>query len=437
MNYILVVDDEPAFLKLYRDTLRDCGYAVKTAEDAQEALSAIEKEVPLMVVSDVMMPGIDGITFLRHVREKYDELPFLLVTAYADVRDAVLSLKLGAVDYLEKPIDLNELATAVNDSLGRSAKLPDEVPAEAMDGIIAESPIMQQVFSDVYRVAKSDANVLLTGESGTGKEVLAGFIHNNSLRTKGKLVAVNCAAIPESLLGSELFGHEKGAFTGAASKRAGRFREAEGGTLFLDEIGDMPLDLQPSLLRALENGTVSPLGSDKEIKVDFRLVTATNKNLQEEVAAGRFREDLYYRLNVIAFELPPLRERREDIVPLANYLLAQDSNRSRKLSVAAAGILQQYNWPGNIRELGNIIERIRILCRSDLILPEHLPDFIRDIPLSSTPDAARELMTLKESEVEAIHTALERTNGNRTKAAELLGIGRRTLLYKLKSYNIQ
>jgi len=427
---IMVVDDEPSFQKLYADTLIEQGFNVDTYSSAEDALYALESKIPDLIISDVYMQEIDGITFLQRVREQSGELPFLLITAHANVRDAVKSLKLGAVDYLAKPLDLNELTSAVCDSLGVTSdpQLTD-LPEGALDNIIAESDSMRALFSDAYRVAKCDATALITGESGTGKEVMSSFITKNSERAGKPLVVVNCAAIPANLLASELFGHEKGAFTGAVSKRLGKFREADGGTLFLDEIGDMPLELQASLLRVLENGVITPVGYDKEISVDIRLIVATNKNLEEEVKNGTFREDLYYRINVITFELPPLRERQEDIIPLAKSFLKVNSH-SKRLSAAASRTIMGYEWPGNVRELANAMERAKILSRTDLIMPEHLPTSVQ-VEATTTNSSNNKIQTLEQQEFESIRRALEKTNGNQTKAAELLGISRRTLINKM------
>ncbi len=443
-RFILVVDDEIRYRELYTQTLASAGFEVLSAASAEEALTIIEGSKVELVVSDVRMPGADGITLLRMTRDRHPDLPFVLVTAYADVRDAVGALKLGAVDYLAKPVDLDELLATVRDALGVRAETPGfSVPVEAIKGIVAESPEMRVVFRDAYRVAKSDANVLLMGESGTGKDVVALFIHRNSPRQNKPMVTVNCAAVPGTLLASELFGHERGAFTGAVEKRQGKFREADGGTLFLDEIGDMSLELQAALLRAIETGRISPVGSDKEVEVDYRLLAATNRNLLEDVAAKRFRQDLYYRLNVIAIEIPPLRERTEDILPLARQLLSGGDAQGKRLSRAAARALTAYPWPGNVRELSNAMEHARLLCQTDVVLPEHLPPAIRAAIAAATVEAGKaapfacvEPGTLEESEVLTIRRALEQTGGNRTRAAEILGITRRGLIYKLKRLGI-
>jgi DNA-binding NtrC family response regulator len=317
--------------------------------------------------------------------------------------------------------------------------------------MIVASPAMRAVVRDAWRVAQSDATVLLTGESGTGKEVLADLIHRCSRRSGGPLVAVNCGAIPKDLVASELFGHRKGAFTGAGSPRLGRFREAHGGTLLLDEIGELPLDLQPTLLRVLETGRLTPVGADHEVEVDYRLVASTNKDLEAAIDHGRFRSDLYYRLNVIALELPPLRQRGEEILPLARHLLARTGHGDRRISASAARQLLAHTWPGNVRELANAMERAALLSRTEIILPEHLPPAVR----AAVPEPERaelghllptaqciettgseEGQTLLEREIAYIRQVLHQTGGNRTQAAKLLGITRRGLIYKIKRFGL-
>ena len=442
---VLIVDDEARFRDLYGQTLRAAGFETVDAADAAAAQAVLAAEPVDMVVSDVRMPGDSGLDLLQRARTDRADLPFLLVTAYADVRDAVAALKLGAVDYLTKPVDLDELVAAVRDALGLApGDDPSvEVPAGALDGIVASSPAFRLILRDAWRVAQSDVPVLLTGESGTGKEVVTQLIHRGSPRASGPLVAVNCAAIPANLLASELFGHERGAFTGADQRRTGQIREADGGTLFLDEIGDMPLELQPALLRVLETGRITPVGSDREVPVDYRLVAATNRDLETDVRAGRFRADLFYRLNVIALELPPLRERPEDVPDLARHFLAAKGGEKKRLSRAAARALAAHPWPGNVRELANAMERARLLARTDVILPEHLPPAVRlHAPASTTTGNLPALdlatvQTLQDTEKQEIRKALRETDGNRTKAAKLLGITRRGLLYKLKRYGLE
>ena len=324
---ILIVDDEARYRQLYAGVIETAGMTPCCADSAEAALAVIQNDLPALVVTDVRMGGASGIDLLAQVRKAHPELPFLIVTAYAEVRDAVNAMKLGAVDYLAKPVDLDELLAAVRDTLGLGNDQEASalaIPPEALEGIVAQSPVMKSLLWDAFRVAGSDAGVLITGESGSGKEVLAGFIHQNSPRKTSPMVILNCASVPAALLAGELFGHEKGAFTGAAGKRKGRFREAQGSTLFLDEIGDMPLDLQPTLLRAIETGRITPLGSDREVEVDNRIIAATNRNAREDdVEEGLFRRDLYYRLNVICIEIPPLRDRIEDIIPLARFFLGR------------------------------------------------------------------------------------------------------------------
>jgi DNA-binding NtrC family response regulator len=442
---ILIVDDEAQFCELYSRTLSEAGFEVRTALSAEEAEAILRDTHPDLVVSDVRMPGASGLDLLKATRERIPDLPFLLVTAYADVRDAVAALKLGAVDYLAKPVDLDELLACVQDTLGVSAPEPaSDIPPGALGDIVAASPQFRAVLRDAWRIARSNATVLLTGESGTGKEVVARFIHRNSSRHDRPIVAVNCAAIPNTLLASELFGHEKGAFTGADTRREGRFREATGGTLFLDEIGDVPLDVQPVLLRAIEQRIVTPLGGRGEIPVDIRLIAATNRSLKERMDTGQFRSDLFYRLNVIALELPPLRERAEDILPLARRFLGIGEGDIR-ISRAASRALLAHDWPGNVRELANAMERARLLARADVLLPEHLPPAVRRAgekagsgayageDLETEGDVFR---TLEETEISSIKSALARTGGNRTKAAEILGITRRGLIKKLKRFGI-
>lgn len=435
---ILVVEDEASLREVFAAVLSQAGFEVEAVANGQAGLKSIARRLPALVVSDIRMPGISGLELLQRAREAHPELPFLLVTAFPSVRDAVQALKIGAVDYLEKPVDLDELVAAVRDALGTehcpSRPGGGERLSQAVLGdAVAESDSMRAVFADALQVANSKATVLLTGESGTGKEVLARFVHRHSPRASGPFVAVNCAAIPASLLASELFGHRKGAFTGAVADRIGRFREADGGTLFLDEIGDMPVELQPTLLRAIETGRITPVGGDAEQPADFRLLAATNADLQQAVATGKFREDLYYRLNVINLELPPLRERREDILPLARHFLKR-RDPAKRLSSAVARMLQSYPWPGNVRELANAMERVAVLARNELVMPEHLPPAIRHAAPASEEFALPNdpLQTLREHEAIAIRKALEQTNGNQTKAADLLGISRRTLINKLK-----
>ncbi|HBM17310.1 MAG TPA: sigma-54-dependent Fis family transcriptional regulator [Lentisphaeria bacterium] len=432
---VLVVDDELSFRELYYDSLKSCAKLdVITASSAEEALLIISRRSPDAVITDVKMSGMDGITFLKRARECYPELPFLIITAYPKIRDAVDSLKFGAVDYLEKPVDLSELRRVVLAMLKILNEHHLSLPDGICDDVIAENQSVRSIFIDALHVAKTDATVMITGESGSGKDVLATFIHKNSRRKDKKFVAINCASIPSQLIGSELFGYEKGAFTGALNQRLGRFREADGGTLFLDEIGDMPIEIQPTLLRALENKSVSPIGSDKEVAADFRLITATNSPIEAYIKDGKFREDLFYRLNVISFKLPPLRERKEDIIPLARYFLQSKGTVNKKLSASAERCLLNYKWPGNIRELSNCMLRARIISRTEFIMPEHLTSAIADTQNGIQEDELLpdKVSSLEELEKTMIRKALEETGGNQTRAGKLLGISRQTLINKLK-----
>lgn len=431
----LIVDDEGAFRELYRDTLSvSKNLNIIMASSAEEALALILQEPPDAVISDVRMSGMDGIGLLKKTREQFPDIPFLIITAYPKIRDAVDSLKLGAINYLEKPVDLVELRNTVLCMLNVKSDFDDNLSGELLDGIVAENRGVRSIFMDALHVAKTDATIMITGESGTGKDVLANFIHRNSQRRDSKFVTVNCASIPVQLIGSELFGYEKGAFTGALSQRLGRFREADGGTLFLDEIGDMPLEIQSTLLRALENKSVSPIGSDKEVSADFRLIAATNSPIEEHIKNGKFREDLFYRLNVINFKLPPLRERKEDVIPLARYFLHLKGGTNKKLSASAERCLLSYNWPGNVRELSNCMLRAKIISRTELIMPEHLTSAIIEAEkvIEAKILLSDKVSPLEEVETAMIKKALEETGGNQTRAGKLLGISRQTLINKMK-----
>lgn len=430
---ILVVDDEGSQRKLLGGFLESLGYAYDEAASAEEALTMLQRKLPAMVLLDVRLPGISGIEALGEIHKLAPTLPVLLITAHADLRQAVAAMKSGADDYLAKPIDLDELEAAVADRLGRpggsaEAKAIPPLP----DGFVAESLAMRRVVATTAVVAPSNAPVLVSGESGVGKEVVAQLVHQWSPRREGPLVVANCAGLPETLIESELFGHTRGAFTGASEARQGFFRAADGGTLFLDEIGEMPLHLQPKLLRALESGEILPVGSDTPVAVDTRLVAATNRDLGAEVQEGRFRDDLYYRINVVELVVPPLRERQEDLLPLARQFAAAFAGGPVRLSPQALQCLLSYAWPGNVRELRNAIQRACLLSRGDVILPEHLPPKLAAHAIgtsSATPHAGR----LSQVERATIRAVLAECNGNRTRAAERLGISRRALIYKLRA----
>src|SRR5579872_1831338 len=433
---ILIVDDDPAQRSLLNSFLTSQGFTTMPVDSGERALEVLRAGPVGMMISDVRMPGISGLETLRLARKEHALLPILLVTAYTDVRDAVGAIRDGAVDYLAKPIDLDELLAAVRRATGLAQEMPIKFGENKRvpDHIVARSPLMQAVLRDTSLIAPSESRVLITGESGVGKEVLADVIHAWSPRAAGPLVKVNCAAIPENLLESELFGHEKGAFTGAVAQRIGRFEQAHNGTIFLDEIAEMSPQLQAKLLRVAQDGRFQRIGSNAEIRVNARILAATNRNLEEEVRKGRFREDLYYRLNVVELNIPPLRERREDILPLASLLIAELTKGRARLSASVADYLQRYPWPGNVRELRNAMERAALLSGGELILPEHLPARVR--PASgqtpATGSVPADAERLEEIERQAVLETLRKHNFNRTETAKALGISRRALIYKLQ-----
>ena len=429
---ILIVDDDAGQRSLLDSFLRGQNFETVLADSGARALELLAAGNFSMMISDVRMPGLSGLETLRRVRPQFPTLPVLLVTAYADVREAVVAMRDGALNYLAKPIDLDELLATVRAATGLAPTAPLRLGAEQSlpPRVIAKSPLMLALFEQVALIAPSEARVFITGDSGTGKEVVADVIHDWSPRAKGPLVKVNCAAIPETLLESELFGHEKGAFTGATAQRIGRFEEANGGTVFLDEIAEMTPALQAKLLRVTQDGKFQRIGSNREIRTDARILAASNRNLEAEVKAGRFREDLFYRLNVVELNLPPLRERREDVLPLANLFIAEFARTRARLAAATADCLENYSWPGNVRELRNAMERAALLAQGELILPEHLPAKLREaVQAAPAPAAAA---PLDEMERHAILAALRQHGFNRTETAKALGISRRALLYKLQ-----
>jgi len=442
MARILIIDDDPGFRKLLETILSGEGYEIDSGGSVREARRLGAAKRYDLVLSDLRLPDGDGIQVLKWFADNASETPVIMLTAFGTVETAVEAMKLGAADYLGKPLrSPDELRILVRRTLEtrRAARERDvyaQQVAEAFscEAMIAEDPTMKQVVEMARKVAPTNATVLLTGESGTGKEVLARCIHANSKRAQRVFVAVNCAALAPTLIESELFGHEKGAFTGAVSQHVGRFERADGGTLFLDEIGELDGHLQSKLLRVLQEKTFERVGGRRQISVDVRVIAATNRDLKKMIADGKFREDLYYRLNTFPLELPPLRERKADIPVLARFFLERAARELGKpklrLTDAAIERLNVYRWPGNVRELENLMERVAILC-DDVV-------DARDLPLGGE-EAEEELrpVTWKEIERKAIEDALRRNRGNRTKAAQELGISLRKLQYRLKEYGYQ
>ncbi len=431
---ILIVDDDESHRQMLKAVLSEEGCRIREASDGKEAVALSEKNNFALILMDIRMTEMSGVDALKIIKAKRPELPILLMTAYGTVKSAVEALKLGAIDYLTKPLDIQELKLAVRNAVRDVRK--EEITDKDFSEIIGRSKGIKEILETVLRIAPTDATVLIYGESGTGKELIANAIHQKSKRHDKSFIKVNCAALTETLLESELFGHEKGAFTGAISKREGRFELADNGTIFLDEIGDMSPATQAKVLRVLQEKEFERVGGAKTLKVDVRVIAATNKELDKEVKAGRFRDDLYYRLNVVTIQMPSLRERREDIIPLANHFLRYYKEKNNKpikgLHPEALSLLQNYNWPGNIRELENAIERAVIMSRGEYILPSDLPIAIQSAFSSDAPCAS-----IRDVEKNLITKTLNETKANRTKAAQLLGITRRTLLNKIKEYKIK
>ncbi len=447
---ILVVDDEQSHRQMIDTVLTAEGYGIVQAEDGLGAIAAVEEQFYDLILMDIRMGAMDGLEAQTKIKEISPDIPIIIMTAYASVNTAVDALKSGAADYLTKPLDIDELKIAVKKAL-RHHQLEHEVVHlkqrinDQFDSanIIGRSTAMKHLMETVALVAPTEATVLIAGESGTGKELIANAIHLNSLRSEGALIKVSCAALPEALLESELFGHEKGAFTGAIARRKGRFTLAHKGSIFLDEITEMAPTTQAKILRVIQEREFEPVGSSDTVKVDTRVIAATNKDLEKEIREGRFREDLYFRLNVVTLDIPPLRKRHDDIALLADFFLKRYAKKNRKLikgfTPRCVDLLMRYNWPGNVRELENVVERAVIMSREDWIAPAALPDALKS--LEGGPDETGTDFTpgrsLKEVEKEMILRTLEETGGNRTHAAEILGISRRTLQLKLKAYGIE
>ncbi len=442
---ILIVDDEVNARSALAEILREEGYAVETAADGFKALPKLDEFTPDVVLTDLKMPGLDGIQLIEKIKERDAECVVIVLTAFGAVETAVKAMRQGAADYITKPVNVEELELVLRRELERkqlraeTGQLRERLAQRhRITNLVGTSPVMQQVFDTVLQVAPSRASVLITGESGTGKELIATAIHQHSPRAKGAFVKLHCAALAESLLESELFGHERGAFTGAAARREGRFEQADGGTLFLDEIGEISPSIQVKLLRFLQEHEFERVGGNQTIKVNVRIVAATNRNLQERVKQGLFREDLYYRLNVVSIEMPSLRQRPSDIPMLASFFLARYAKENDKnltgISDEALARLVGYAWPGNVRELENAIERAVVVCRGDVIRPEDLTPSIVPSQANASGMPLVPGASMPELERFAILKTLEHTGGSTSRAAEILQISPRTIQYRLREY---
>ncbi len=441
---ILVVDDEANARTALAELLREEGYEIETAADGFKALGKLDGFTPHLVLTDLKMPGMDGIELMGKVRTRHPDSEVVVMTAFGAVETAVEAMRAGAADYLTKPLNFDELLIVTERTLERSKLHAEATELKARLGersrkgnIIGDSPLMQKVFKVIDQVAPSRASVLITGESGTGKELVAEAIHQQSPRSNGPFIKLHCAALAETLLESELFGHERGAFTGAVARRDGRFQLADGGTLFLDEIGEISPSVQVKLLRFLQEREFERVGGSQTIQVDVRVIAATNRDLAGEVAKGNFREDLYYRLNVVSLEMPALRERKTDIPILANFFLQRFARENGKpikgFSDGALESLVAYDWPGNVRELENAVERAVVMTNNDLVQQDALPTNVAPrMGADGSPPIPGS--TLEEIERFAILKTLEQTGGSTSRAADILGISVRKIQYKLHAY---
>jgi two-component system NtrC family response regulator len=448
---ILIIDDDTSLRRVLEYNLQEAGYAVGTAASGEEGLQLFDEVSPTLVITDMKMPGMDGMQVLKAIKERSPETLVIIITAFGTVDIAVEAMKAGAYDYITKPFNRDELRLTVAKALQLSGLTVENkrLRSELVDrsdfrSMVGSSTAMEKVFQIVAKVADTEASVLITGESGTGKELIARSLHAQSSRRSGPFVAINCAAIPRDLLESELFGHIKGSFTGAVKDKTGKFALAEGGTIFLDEIGELPLELQPKLLRALQERTIEPVGGTKELKLDVRVVAATNLDIEKAIMDGAFREDLYYRLSVIPIHLPPLRQRRDDIPLLLRHFCIKFNAPKVIFDKQCLEKLSAYTWPGNVRELENLVERLLIMRNTETISSDDLPDKIRSN--SSSPTSALssgtvinlpdEGYSLEQLEREVVVQALDRNSWNQTAAARFLRIPRHTLIYRMEKYEI-
>ncbi|MBW2465712.1 MAG: sigma-54-dependent Fis family transcriptional regulator [Deltaproteobacteria bacterium] len=442
---ILLIDDDESLRRVTEYNLSEAGFQVITAGSGRKGLELFNKNSPDLVITDVKLGDMDGLEVLAAIKGESPETPVIVITAFGSIEMAVKAMHEGAFNFITKPFDRETLRLSCSKALelgslrSQKQQLEDEVDRlTGTSGMETANSAMAELLETALKVASSEATVLITGESGTGKEVLARLVHQHSPRRKGPMVSVNCTAIPETLIESELFGHVKGAFTGAIANRKGRFQTASSGTLFLDEIGELKMDMQAKLLRVIQEREVTPVGSDRNEKVDARIIAATNKDLSEEVTKGTFREDLFYRLSVIPLHIPPLRERREDIPALANHFLKKlGAPRGVKFSDNAMSLMKKYDWPGNIRELQNSVERSLILRKSNVIEPAdiNLPS-AKSSDILEIPDIPPDGISLEEIEKGLIVKALEKSGGNRSQAARLLKIPRHVLIYRLEKFDL-
>jgi two-component system, NtrC family, response regulator AtoC len=447
---ILVVDDDRNLCRVLKAHLEKSGFAVLVTYDVDSALPTIKEKDLDLIITDLKMPGKSGMDLLAFSKEEKPATPVIMITAFGNIEHAVSAIKTGAFDFITKPFDEDELLNVIKKAISESQKNRELVSAyfdretEFIPGFIGRTPGIRQILQTLQKIAPTDSTVLITGETGVGKEVIARAIHLASHRRNHPFVKVNCAAIPENLLESELFGYEKGAFTGATTNKPGRFEIAHLGTLFLDEIGEIPVHLQAKLLGVIQDKALERVGGVKTIKIDIRIVAATNIDLQSTIQSGKFRSDLFYRLNVVPIHLPPLRERKDDLIPLVSYFLKKFAEKYRKkitdVALEVMTAFSGYNWPGNIRELENVLERMVLMSEEETLRLDQLPGEIRGVELTPIPSPS----SLKEkvddisrvTEKQMIIDALTKTNQNRTKAAELLGISRRTLQNKIKEYGL-
>ncbi|MCH7760922.1 sigma-54-dependent Fis family transcriptional regulator [candidate division TA06 bacterium] len=443
--HILIVDDEENIRTLLQEGLSQYHYVVETAEDGFVALDKVKKTRFDIAIVDIKMPKMDGVEVIRSLKEENEQIEIIVLTAFATVDTAVAALKLGASDYLTKPTRIEEIYRVISNILEKKRLKEENISLKRrlyeqkkITQLLSASPKMREINEIITRVANNDSPVFIEGESGTGKELVAQAIHFSSLRSEGPFIPINCGAIPENLLESELFGHKKGAFTGAIADNLGLFRSAHRGTIFLDEISEMASYLQVKLLRVLQEQKIRPVGSVKPIEIDVRVISATNREVRKALSQEILRNDLYYRLSVVHLKLPPLRERKEDIPLLSNYFIKSLNEKYKRrvkgFSQEALNILHSYPWPGNVRELENVIERAFALHCGDLIATENLPSTLLE---PSSPSECEEPLSLRNMEKELIQKALMEAKGNKRRAAELLGIGRKTIYRKIKTYDLE